>query len=76
MYDVNPPEGFNLRRDVYVRVSAFVKNLMKQKNEYEWILVLPPWGEYFAWKKVKTFFIQFQIFVQNFICNEIFSAEI
>jgi hypothetical protein len=27
LYDVNPPEGFNLRRDVYMRMAIFVKKL-------------------------------------------------
>ena len=47
LYDVNPGEGFNLRRDVYLRVSNLVKNL----NEKEpWVLVLPPWGNLYHWK--------------------------
>ncbi|KAL2740401.1 GDP-fucose protein O-fucosyltransferase 2 isoform X3 [Vespula squamosa] len=47
LYDVNPPEGFNLRRDVYVRVAVFVKNLNKKDKKYKWHLVLPPWGNIF-----------------------------
>ena len=27
LYDVNPGEGFNLRRDVYMRMAVFVKKL-------------------------------------------------
>lgn len=47
LYDVNPGEGFNLRRDVYMRVA----NLVKFLNEDEpWILVLPPWGKLYHWQ--------------------------
>lgn len=44
LYDVNPPEGFNLRRDVYIRTAIFVRNLVEQEKEFKWKLVLPPWG--------------------------------
>ncbi|XP_060590227.1 GDP-fucose protein O-fucosyltransferase 2-like [Ruditapes philippinarum] len=47
LYDVNPGEGFNLRRDVYMRVA----NLVKFLNEDEpWVLVLPPWGKLYHWQ--------------------------
>ena len=47
LYDVNPGEGFNLRRDVYIRMA----NLVKFLNEDEpWILVLPPWGRLYHWQ--------------------------
>lgn len=47
LYDVNPGEGFNLRRDVYMRVA----NLVKFLNEDEkWTLVLPPWGKMYHWQ--------------------------
>ncbi|VDI04160.1 peptide-O-fucosyltransferase, partial [Mytilus galloprovincialis] len=47
VYDVNPGEGFNLRRDVFMRVA----NLVKLLNEDEpWVLVLPPWGRLYHWK--------------------------
>ncbi|PIK37255.1 putative GDP-fucose protein O-fucosyltransferase 2-like [Apostichopus japonicus] len=47
LYDINPGEGFNLRRDVYMRIA----NLVKALNEVEpWILVLPPWGRLYHWK--------------------------
>jgi hypothetical protein len=29
LYDVNPPEGFNLRRDVYMRMAIFVRKMEK-----------------------------------------------
>ncbi|KAK3090398.1 hypothetical protein FSP39_011543 [Pinctada imbricata] len=48
LYDVNPGEGFNLRRDVYMRVA----NLVKFLNEDEpWVLVLPPWGRLYHWQR-------------------------
>ncbi|KAK2577524.1 hypothetical protein KPH14_003615 [Odynerus spinipes] len=49
LYDVNPAEGFNLRRDVYVRIAVFVKNLNEKDKENEWYLVLPPWGNLYHW---------------------------
>ncbi|KAK6626711.1 hypothetical protein RUM44_009187 [Polyplax serrata] len=45
LYDVNPPEGFNLRRDVYMRMAVFARKL-RNKN---WILVLPPWPHLYHW---------------------------
>ena len=47
LYDVNPGEGFNLRRDVYMRVANLVRNLNK---DAPWVLVLPPWGRLYHWK--------------------------
>lgn len=47
LYDVNPPEGFNLRRDVYVRIASLLKTLQKSEN---WVLVLPPWGRLYHWQ--------------------------
>ncbi|XP_036302110.1 GDP-fucose protein O-fucosyltransferase 2 isoform X2 [Pipistrellus kuhlii] len=47
LYDVNPPEGFNLRRDVYIRMASLLKILMKHE---EWVLVLPPWGRLYHWQ--------------------------
>lgn len=48
MYDVNPPEGFNLRRDVYIRMASLVKTLTKDRDD--WVLVLPPWGRLYHWQ--------------------------
>ncbi|XP_029043432.2 GDP-fucose protein O-fucosyltransferase 2 [Osmia bicornis bicornis] len=50
LYDVNPPEGFNLRRDVYIRIAVFIKNLLRQEKEFKWQLVLPPWGNLYHWR--------------------------
>ncbi|XP_063952904.1 GDP-fucose protein O-fucosyltransferase 2-like isoform X2 [Lytechinus pictus] len=47
LYDVNPGEGFNLRRDVYMRIANLVKRLLEKDN---WVLVLPPWGRLYHWK--------------------------
>ncbi|XP_071071102.1 GDP-fucose protein O-fucosyltransferase 2 isoform X3 [Dasypus novemcinctus] len=47
LYDVNTPEGFNLRRDVYIRVASLLKTLLKTE---EWALVLPPWGRLYHWQ--------------------------
>lgn len=47
LYDVNPPEGFNLRRDVYIRIASLLKTLLKTEN---WVLVLPPWGRLYHWQ--------------------------
>ena len=49
LYDVNPGEGFNLRRDVYLRVANLVK-LVNQKSSKTWVLVLPPWGRLYHWQ--------------------------
>ncbi|XP_056436215.1 GDP-fucose protein O-fucosyltransferase 2 isoform X2 [Gadus chalcogrammus] len=48
LYDVNPPEGFNLRRDVYIRMASLVKTL--RKDGEDWVLVLPPWGRLYHWQ--------------------------
>ncbi|KAF5903387.1 GDP-fucose protein O-fucosyltransferase 2 isoform X1, partial [Clarias magur] len=47
LYDVNPPEGFNLRRDVYIRMASLLKTLRRQGD---WVLVLPPWGRLYHWQ--------------------------
>ncbi|XP_019630147.1 PREDICTED: GDP-fucose protein O-fucosyltransferase 2-like [Branchiostoma belcheri] len=47
LYDVNPGEGFNLRRDVYMRIANLVKKL---QDHGSWVLVLPPWGRLYHWK--------------------------
>lgn len=47
LYSVNPGEGFNLRRDVHVRVANLVRKLREKED---WILVLPPWPHLYHWK--------------------------
>lgn len=50
LYDVNLVEGFNLRRDVYIRIAVFIKYL-RQKPGYERTkLVLPPFSELYHWR--------------------------
>lgn len=48
IYDVNPGEGFNLRRDVYIRAANLVKHLNNRGED--WILVLPPWRHLYHWR--------------------------
>ncbi|XP_044591061.1 GDP-fucose protein O-fucosyltransferase 2 isoform X1 [Cotesia glomerata] len=50
LYDVNQPEGFNLRRDVYIRIAVFIKSLINHDHKYQWHLVLPPWSNLYHWK--------------------------
>lgn len=51
-YDVNPPEGFNLRRDVYMRFAIFARKLSKSSDPklHNFQLVLPPWSNLHHWK--------------------------
>jgi peptide-O-fucosyltransferase len=48
IYDVNPGEGFNLRRDVYLRAANTVKRL--RKKDPAWVLVLPAWPHLYHWQ--------------------------
>lgn len=50
LYDVNPGEGFNLRRDVYMRVARLVSLLNEDTRSAHWSLVLPPWGPLYHWR--------------------------
>ncbi|GMR42707.1 hypothetical protein PMAYCL1PPCAC_12902, partial [Pristionchus mayeri] len=52
MYDVNRGEGFNLRRDVHMRVAIAVRKL--REKGVNAILVLPPWGGLYHWRDRKT----------------------
>ncbi|CAK1587905.1 unnamed protein product [Parnassius mnemosyne] len=49
-YDVNPPEGFNLRRDVYMRFAIMLAEAQKIGKGFSWRLVLPPWHRLYHWK--------------------------
>jgi len=49
-YDVNPGEGFNLRRDVFMRIAVFVRNLNQVSINNTYNLVLPPWGRMYHWQ--------------------------
>ncbi|XP_068625871.1 GDP-fucose protein O-fucosyltransferase 2 [Battus philenor] len=52
-YDVNPPEGFNLRRDVYMRFAIMLAEAQKSGRRLNWRLVLPPWHRLYHWKSQK-----------------------
>lgn len=52
LYDVNPAEGFNLRRDVYIRLAVFIKQLRKHSGYERATLVLPPFGRLYHWKSI------------------------
>ncbi len=39
LYDVNPAEGFNLRRDVYIRIAKLVKILNKYCRIFKYYLI-------------------------------------
>lgn len=51
-YDINFPEGFNLRRDVYVRYAVLTNELKKSSNPLlnNFNLILPPWSHMVHWK--------------------------
>ena len=49
LYEVNPGEGFNLRRDVYLRIANLVKVLNDDLRSW-WTLVLPPWSRLYHWR--------------------------
>lgn len=49
LYDVNISEGFNLRRDVYIRMAVFVRRLRRRKRFRNVRLVLPPWPRLYHW---------------------------
>ena len=49
LYEVNPGEGFNLRRDVYMRMANLVKVLNDDLKSW-WTLVLPPWSRLYHWR--------------------------
>ncbi|KAH8283259.1 hypothetical protein KR044_006705 [Drosophila immigrans] len=50
MYDVNISEGFNLRRDVYIRMAVFVRRLQRRHKRFRNVrLVLPPWPRLYHW---------------------------
>lgn len=51
LYDVNAPEGFNLRRDVFMRMAIFVRSLA---DSGDWHLVLPSWTHLYHWKSPFT----------------------
>lgn len=50
-YEVNPSEGFNLRRDVYMRMAVLARKLRASKDPAlnSFLLVLPPWSHLVHW---------------------------
>lgn len=52
LYDVSAHEGFNLRRDVYMRLAVFIKHL--NKGPIKWQLVLPSWNQLPHWKSQRA----------------------
>ena len=58
MYDVNDGEGFNLRRDVYIRMANLIVQL-NRRQQYQWTLVLPPWKKMYHWRS--THYQQFPL---------------
>ncbi|EDV20912.1 uncharacterized protein TRIADDRAFT_50901 [Trichoplax adhaerens] len=53
IYDVNDSEGFNLRRDVYMRIANLIIQL-NQRQHYHWTLVLPPWKRMYHWRSTPS----------------------
>nr|XP_023014074.1 GDP-fucose protein O-fucosyltransferase 2 isoform X1 [Leptinotarsa decemlineata] len=50
LYDVNRPEGFNLRRDVYMRFATLAYKMHQSHNpQLKFKLVLPPWSNLIHW---------------------------
>lgn len=50
LYDVNTMEGFNLRRDVYIRLAVFISALRQSNVQYQnAFLVLPPFHQLYHW---------------------------
>ncbi|CAG7823643.1 unnamed protein product [Allacma fusca] len=55
LYDVNPGEGFNLKRDIFVRVAPIIKALNEVDKKSSWTLVLHPWGKLVHWSDPSFF---------------------
>jgi peptide-O-fucosyltransferase len=63
LYSVNPVEGFNLRRDVYLRMAIFIKQLRNYPGYRNAQLVLPSFHHLYHWKSQ---FRQSNIFWNHF----------
>lgn len=48
LYDVNLAEGFNLRRDVYIRLAVWINQMQGQQRRVD--LILPPWNQLYHWQ--------------------------
>lgn len=55
LYDVNAVEGFNLRRDVYIRMAVFLKSLRRRQRYKNSFLVLPPFYQLYHWNLVSNY---------------------
>lgn len=64
IFDINRVEGFNLRRDVYVRMIVFIKMLRKLNNYNRTTLVLSPFSRLYHWRTNRI--NQTQIFWNHF----------
>lgn len=53
LYDVNPSEGFNLRRDVYMRFAIMLSEAHKRGRK-NWHLVLPPFDKLYHWSSSES----------------------
>jgi peptide-O-fucosyltransferase len=72
LYEINPGEGFNLRRDVYIRIANLVKALNSDAGSW-WTLVLPPWNRLYHWR---TEMVQSQIPWSTFFDLDSFSLHV
>lgn len=53
MFDVNAMEGFNLRRDVYIRLAVFMAAMRESDAAFQnSFLVLPPFHRLYHWNIV------------------------
>lgn len=75
-YDVNSVEGFNLRRDVYIRIANLVKQINNLRIEFRLKLVLPPWHNLNHWKNknIKQFRLDWKNFFDINSLQEYISA--
>jgi peptide-O-fucosyltransferase len=63
LYSVSPVEGFNLRRDVYLRMAIFMKSLRQVEGYKNSFLVLPAFHHLYHWK---SHFQQMNMFWNHF----------
>lgn len=52
LFEINFGEGFNLRRDVYMRIANTVRALRESGENF--VLVLPPWGRLHHWTRMQV----------------------
>lgn len=63
-YDINFQEGFNLRRDVYIRFAVLAHEMNKSSNSLlnKFSLVLPPWSHLIHWKSKKKLYTLWNLY--------------